>query len=238
MHCQVTWYLSTMVLLNLYQRDTSKYEGLCCVILFLYSILHSDSWDDANGSGYFLVDPVLTVGTDKERLSLDSIACQTVLAKNLGPFDQWLGRLQVAKESGYNMLHFTPVQELGLSNSAYCLKDQMQLNSEFTPKGSAKKHTFQDVVKIVDFMHKDWEMLSITDLVYNHTANESPWIQEHPECAYNMVNSPHLKPAYLLDRIIWHFSLEIGEGRWKSKGIPPEVSTDDHLNVSSLYIVS
>ena len=188
---------------------------------------------------------------------MDCITCQTVLAKNLGTFDQWLGRLQVAKETGYNMLHFSPIQELGLSNSAYCLKDQLQLNPVFTPKGSVKQYTFTDVKKLVDLMHKDWEMLSITDLVLNHTANESPWILEHPECSYNLmravyqvvralwilehpecsynlINSPHLKPAYVLDRIIWHYSMEIAEGRWRSKGVPPEIRTQDHLVVSAI----
>ncbi len=177
------------------------------------------------------MDPVLHAGEFDEKVPLDSICCQTVLAKSLGPFTEWKGRLQVAKESGYNMVHFTPVQDLGKSNSSYCLKDQFKLNRVFGSDG--KIPTFSDLEELVDFMKTKWEVLSLTDLVFNHTANESPWIQEHPECGYNMINSPHLKPAYLLDRIFWHFSMEIAEGKWMDNGIPPNVCSEDHLNVSA-----
>ena len=59
------------------------------------------------GSGYFFVSPHLSCGGLE--LGLDSIVCQTVLSKLLGPLDSWMDKLEVADMSGYNMIHFTPI---------------------------------------------------------------------------------------------------------------------------------
>ena len=173
----------------------------------------------------------MKIGKFDEKLPLDSICCQTVLAKNLGAFPEWEQRLRVAKESGYNMVHFTPVQELGKSNSAYCINDQLKLNPVFSPGTGARRYSFDDVDKLVRMMQSEWEILSLTDLVFNHTANESEWVREHPECAYNLCNSPHLKPAYLLDRILWHLSTDVARDEFAARGVPSAVKTEQHLNV-------
>lgn len=76
------------------------------------------------------------------------------------------------------------------------------------------------------------QMLSICDVVLNHTANETPWLKEHPESTYNLINSPHLKPAYLLDITLYNFSLEIAKDNWEFSGIPAEVNCEAHLGVS------
>ena len=122
------------------------------------------------------------------------------------------------------------LQELGLSNSCYCLKDQRKLNPDFST--SLRTYTFDDVGVLVKKMRDDWEMLSLTDLVLNHTANESEWLLKHPDSAYNVCNTPHLRPAYLVDRILWHLTIDVAAGRYAGIGLPPEINNEQHVSVS------
>jgi glycogen debranching enzyme len=179
---------------------------------------------------WILVDPTLHVNS-KETLPLDCISLQTVLSKCLGPISQWMDRLRVSKESGYNVIHFTPIQELGGSKSSYSLYDQLQLNHQFNEPGSKKQATFDDVKNVLDQMKKEWKVIPIVDIVLNHTASNSKWISDHPECVYNVCNSPHLRPAFLLDRLLWHFSCDIADGKYIERGIPPEVNNDHHIHL-------
>jgi glycogen debranching enzyme len=49
-------------------------------------------------------------------------------------------------------------------------------------------------------------MLSIVDIVLNHTANNSEWIREHPDACYSTDACPHLWSAWLLDKGLRDFS--------------------------------
>ncbi|XP_012280901.1 glycogen debranching enzyme [Orussus abietinus] len=182
----------------------------------------------AIASGYLLVDPELKIGPEGDVLPLDCIQCQSVLAKHLGPFSTWEKKLLVTRNSGYNMIHFTPLQQLGDSNSSYSLKDQLKLNPIFNEEGAST--TFEDVENLLKKIRKEWNILSICDIVLNHTANESPFLVSHPECTYNCVNSPHLRPAYLLDATLFELTIQVASGEWEFKGIPTVVETEDHLN--------
>ncbi|KAK4875160.1 hypothetical protein RN001_011582 [Aquatica leii] len=180
-----------------------------------------------HGSGYFLVDPVLKFG-DNDTLPLDCIQCQTVLSKCLGPLSSWENKLRVAKESGYNMVHFTPVQELGASKSAYSLSSQLQLNPSFND--SNRRVTFDDLQNLTDKMRNEWKILSICDIVLNHTANETDWLEDHPESTYNCLNCPYMRPAYLLDSALHQFSMDVKQGFYETEGIPIEINSEEHLN--------
>ena len=89
---------------------------------------------------------------------------------------------------------------------------------------------FKPYQDLLDKIRKEWKVLSVVDIVLNHSANNSPWLWKHPECAYNLENSPHLKPAFLLDRALWHFSCQVADGLWTSDGLPPEINTEEHVH--------
>ncbi|CAL8347014.1 unnamed protein product [Merluccius merluccius] len=210
------------------EDDSDKF---CCLDLQLAGSFHFHySLRDGSrcGGGYMVVDPVLRVGPENQVLPLDCVTIQTYLAKCLGTLDHWPQRLQVAKETGYNMIHFTPLQTLGESRSCYSLADQLTFNPEFSPEGQS--YSWADVGSLVEKMKREWNMLSITDVVYNHTAANSPWLADHPECGYNIVNSPHLRPAWVLDRALSHLSVSMASGRYVAKGLPADITSEAHLN--------
>lgn len=75
-------------------------------------------------------------------------------------------------------------------------------------------------------------MASICDVVLNHTANETPWLAEHPEATYNCANCPHLRPAALLDALLARLTADVARGELASRGVPAQVCHHDHIEVS------
>lgn len=206
------------------------------------------------GSIYVQVEPTIRVGGGEEQprrtIALDAIRCQTVLAKCLGPLSTWESKLAVAKHAGYNMVHFTPVQELGGSNSAYSIQDQRKVNPTFADPARPVEPTFADVERVVQKMRTDWgvsrigcgvksvttfitqfplQIASICDIVLNHTANESKWIYEQPDASYSATTTPHLKPAILLDAMFALVSADVAAGLLEPCGVPTVIDCEDHV---------
>jgi glycogen debranching enzyme len=183
--------------------------------------------ESAKGGANIIVEPDLTF-IDGTKVNLNCLQVQTVLTKLLGPLDEWDSRLITARNSGYNMFHFTPVEELSkISDSSYSIRDHRRLNSIASKNG---QYTYNDLARQISRIYTDWNMFSICDLVYNHMSTCSPFLQDVPNAAYNLDNSPFLKPAYVLDRILFHLSKDIQNGAYVNIGISPDELRQHNLD--------
>lgn len=153
--------------------------------------------------GYFNVDPVLKIKNrtsvldDKHHvlppgqgallkdeyvnLPLDGLSILTVVSKWMGPIDKWRDHFAEAKERGYTMLHYTPLQERGESNSPYSIRDQMKYDPSMFCDSLDSETGTERVKEVLRIAREEYGLLSLTDVVLNHTANNSSWLIEHPE---------------------------------------------------------
>ena len=168
-----------------------------------------------SAKGYFSVDPVLvlprrsdiltktyapsptgglvqpTSNGAKSLLPLDGIVALSVIAKWQGHIDNWGPYLDEATKRGYNMLHFTPLQTRGQSGSPYSILDQLKFDPElFGGKGDG----VTEIGAMIKTCREKYGLLSLTDVVLNHTADNSPWLEEHPESGQSSV--PGRRPAH------------------------------------------
>lgn len=153
---------------------------------------------------------------------MPALSIFSIISKFMGKYPSgWKQHLRGISDRGYNMIHFTPLQQRGISNSAYSLYDQLAWDPECFPNGEA------DIKKLISTMEKDYGLLGLTDVVWNHTANNSKWLEEHPEVGYNVATAPWLQSALELDTKLLEFSDNLGK-----LGLPTEPkSVDDLLKI-------
>ena len=116
----------------------------------------------------------------------------------------WEKHLKGIGQRGYNMVHFTPLMERGTSNSPYSIYDQLKFDPYYFPNGE------KDIAKLTETMEKEYGLLGLTDVVWNHTANNSKWLEEHPEAGYNVDTAPWLESALELDTALLKFGSDLG----------------------------
>ena len=133
----------------------------------------------------------------------------------------WEKHLKGIGQRGYNMVHFTPLTERGASNSPYSIYDQLQFDPLCFPNGE------KDVARMLHTMETEHGLLGLTDVVWNHTADNSKWLQDHPEAGYNVETAPWLTSALELDSALLAFGAEL-----ERYGLPTLLnSVDDLLKV-------
>lgn len=166
---------------------------------------------------YFIVSAGLFL--DKKPIELDSLNIETVVSKWMGPFNEWDKFFGYIRSKGYNMVHFTPLNARGESNSPYSIYDQLAFDNNIFKNGE------KDIAKMVSDMEHKHQLLSLTDVVFNHTANNSDWLKDHPESGYSVKTSPHLEPALEIDNELLQFSENL-----KKLGLPTELNNLDDLS--------
>ncbi|GKT72877.1 hypothetical protein ColTof4_05300 [Colletotrichum tofieldiae] len=167
----------------------------------------------------YYIDVAPRLSLDGRPLPLPALSIFSVISKFMGKYPgDWEKHLRGISDRGYNMIHFTPLQVRGASNSPYSLFDQLGWDPDCFPAGE------KDVQGLVESLEKQYSMLSLTDIVLNHTAHNSAWLQDHPEAGYNLVTAPWLESAWLLDTKL----LELSDNLEKL-GLPTEVKSDEDL---------
>ena len=117
--------------------------------------------------------------------------------------DDWEKQLKGIARREYNMVHFTPLMERGSSNSPYSMYDQLTFDHLCFPNGE------DDIARMIARMEREHGLLGLTDVVWNHTANNSKWLEEHPEAGYNIETAPWLESALELDTALLEFGRKL-----------------------------
>jgi glycogen debranching enzyme len=171
--------------------------------------------------GYFNIDPILrtkarspilsselkplsplsggaAVLSDSVNLPLDGLCILTVVSKWMGPLPGWREYFLEASDRGYTMLHWTPLQERGKSDSPYSIRDQLKYDPslfEGQTGSDGGKARIEGVLKVA---REEYGLLSLTDVVLNHTANDSPWLVDHPEAGQCFdLSAHHFSASYV-----------------------------------------
>ncbi|KAH8116274.1 glycoside hydrolase family 13 protein [Phellopilus nigrolimitatus] len=178
--------------------------------------------------GYFNIDPALRIRKRAPILSeelvpvpalsanrlivpMDGLTILTIVSKWMGSLNEWRPHLQEAAERGYNMLHYTPLQQRGESQSPYSLADFLTYDSElFEPgwKGSQEdgRKLMKEMLKVAK---EEYGLLSLTDVVLNHTANNSEWLLDHPEAGFTKGLPVNVTSSGDVDTLINAFQQEL-----------------------------
>ena len=177
---------------------------------------------------YITVLPKVIIGGKK--IDLDNIQLQTILSKSLGKIDEFEKYFKEASRLKYNFVHFTPIQQLGISESLYCLRDNTKINNIFFNSDNIPEEQKAKMMKEqLDKGRDIYGIGSFVDIVLNHASDNSEWLRDHPECGYNLENTPWLNCAYEFDKVLQQYSNNFCDCK-TSRRFQPFVNNENELS--------
>jgi starch synthase (maltosyl-transferring) len=141
----------------------------------------------------------------------------------VGPTTRWAEHARRAREMEFEWLYLNPWHYPGFSGSLYSIKDFHRINPLFLPAGAdpASLEPLRYALRQI----RQMGMKPVMDLVVNHTAKDSPLIQEHP--GWFVWENGEVKSPYAVDpdtghRTVWGDLADIDnltphnrEGLWR-----------------------
>ncbi len=118
------------------------------------------------------------------------------------------------------------MQQRGESDSPYSIRSQLDYDRTLFGSVVDQEEGRMRIEEVLTIARDEYGLLSLTDVVLNHTANDTPWLVDHPEAGFSPANTPHLTPAFELDSAIIDFSASLA-----AKGLPMSVQSENDLNV-------
>ncbi|MQX37922.1 alpha-amylase family glycosyl hydrolase [Roseospira navarrensis] len=122
-----------------------------------------------------------------------------------GPLSRWHEHFARIRRMRFNWIYVNPIHYPGFSGSLYAVKDYHALHP-LLDDGSGRSAADQ-IREMLDAAHEHGLKVML-DLVVNHTAKDSPWVDEHPDWYVRepdgSVQSPFaIDPADANNKTVW-----------------------------------
>ena len=215
-------YKNSMIIFKLNMKNTGA-------IKIFFSYLDNNNQNKLTNVINLIVEPEIII--NEKKIEMNSISLISVLSKNIGKLTDFKNFYKECNLLNYNFIHYTPIQKYGNSNSLYCLANINEINDSFFSEKLDNNTKLEYLDKEIKENEKNFSVGSIVDIVLNHTSDNSDWIADHPECGYNLENSPWLNCAYDLDKTLADFSKDFIECKTKLK-FQPFINNENDLNIT------
>ncbi|PVU96658.1 hypothetical protein BB561_001053 [Smittium simulii] len=182
---------------------------------------------------HFQVNPALKV--NQSYLNLDAIVLKSINPRLMGSLNNWETHIKNSSILGYNMIHFIPIQERGSSNSPYSIYDQLRISKSIFQGMNPEPKTDEERERIFSNllikMEKTYNIIGVIDVVWNHTANNTKWLESHPEAGFNLINSPHLRAAAEIDQKLAQIAKNISKYGFNDNKVANEQDVDRLVSI-------
>ncbi|MBD3352399.1 MAG: alpha-amylase [Candidatus Lokiarchaeota archaeon] len=115
-----------------------------------------------------------------EKEEQDAPRIYNMFPRLIGSIENWYSHLDRIVDMNFNWIYFNPLSLPGFSGSLYSIKDYYKFNPLFAPSDAEDPTSWDPFKDFINAAHNKGVKI-MYDLVINHTAVDSPLIDEHPE---------------------------------------------------------